>query len=264
LWTSVERDEAGRVHLEAKTPELRRDEQCARSPTQPRECRARDAHPMAADRVKVLVVEPHPITVLGLRSVLQSDPDIELVETCSTGQQALTLLPRVCPALVLMDVTLPDMTGAELCRAIKSSTPLVEVLILTASEDNASVFGAVSAGASGYILKDITPDNLLRAIHAVRRGQTMVHPGIARRVLDKLSLITRNGNGGLMFDGKLTDREAEILVEVAKGLTNKEIAHKLFISESTVKSRLRGIFGKINAHDRAQATAYAIRGGYVR
>ncbi len=219
---------------------------------------------MSAERVKVLVVEAHPITVVGLRCVLQSSPEIELVETCSTAQDALAALARVHPSLVIMDVILPDMTGPELCRAIKRSAPAVDVLILTACEDNASVFGAVSAGASGYVLKDITPDNLLRAIHAVRRGQTMVHPGIARRMLDKLSLITRNGNGGLVFDGKLTEREAEILVEVAKGLTNKEIAHKLFISESTVKSRLRGIFSKIDAHDRAQATAFAIRGGYVR
>lgn len=216
------------------------------------------------ERVKVLVVDPHPITLVGLRCVLQSSPCIDLVETCGTGADALAALARAQPSLVLMDVTLPDTTGADLCRAIKRSAPGVDVLILTACEDNASVFGAVSAGASGYILKDITPDNLLRAIHAVRRGQTMVHPGIARRMLDKLSLITRDGNGGLVFDGQLTERETEILVEVAKGLTNKEIANKLFISESTVKSRLRGIFSKIDVRDRAQAAAFAIRGGYVR
>jgi DNA-binding NarL/FixJ family response regulator len=140
----------------------------------------------------------------------------------------------------------------------------VDVLILTACDDNPSVFGAIGAGASGYVLKDITPDNLLRAIHAIRRGQTMVHPGIARRMLDKFSLMTRDGNGGLVFDGKLTVRESDILAEVARGSTNREIAHKLFISESTVKSRLREIFAKIDARDRAQAAAFAIRGGYVR
>lgn len=219
---------------------------------------------MTAERTKVLVVDPHPITVMGLRCVLQSSPSIELVESCGTGADALAAVARAHPSLVITDMTLPDMTGAELCRAIKSSTPKVDVLVLTASDDNASIFGAVRAGASGYVLKDITPDNLLRAIHAVGRGQTMIHPGIARRMLDKLSLITRDKNGGLMFDGKLTEREAEILVEVAKGLTNKEIALKLYISESTVKSRMRGIFGKIDAHDRAQAAAFAIRSGYVR
>jgi len=214
--------------------------------------------------VRVLVVDAHPITVMGLRCVLKSDPEIELVETCDTGGQALEACARECPALVIMDIVLPDITGIELCREIKRNAPKVDVLILTACDDNPSVFGAISAGASGYVLKDITPDNLLRAIHAIRRGQTMLHPGIARRMLDKFSLITRDGNGGLVFDGKLTGREAEILVEVARGSTNKEIALKLFISESTVKSRLRGIFSKIDAHDRAQATAFAIRGGYVR
>lgn len=214
--------------------------------------------------LKVLIVDGHPIMLMGLRCVLQSDPEIELVGTCDTGGQALEAHACTRPSLVITDVNLPDMTGIELCRAIKRSAPDTDVLILTTSDDNASVFGAISAGASGYVLKDITPENLLRAIRAVRRGQTMVHPGITRRMLDRLSVITRDGNGGLLFGEKLTEREAEILAEVAKGSTNKEIAHKLFIAESTVKSRLHSIFGKIDAHDRAQAIAFAIRGGYVR
>jgi DNA-binding NarL/FixJ family response regulator len=214
--------------------------------------------------LKVLIVDGHPIMLMGLRCVLQSDPGIELVGACDTGGQALEVHEATRPALVITDVTLPDMTGIELCRAIKQKTPDADVLILTASNDNASVFGSIGAGASGYVLKDIPPENLLRAVHSVRRGQTMVHPGITRRMLDRLSLITRDGNGGLLFGEKLTEREAEILVEVAKGSTNKEIAHKLFIAESTVKSRLHSIFSKIEVHDRAQAIAFAIREGYVR
>src|SRR5262249_1639029 len=127
---------------------------------------------MAAGRVRVLVVDGHPITVVGLRCVLQSSCEVELVEACATGAEALPALARTHPSLVVMDVTLPDMSGADLCRAIKRSAPDVDVLILTASADNTSVFGAVAAGASGYVLKDITPDNLLRAILAVHRGQT--------------------------------------------------------------------------------------------
>jgi DNA-binding NarL/FixJ family response regulator len=137
------------------------------------------------------------------------------------------------------------------------------VLVLTACDDNSTVFGAIAAGASGYVLKDISPENLLRAIRALLRGETMVNPAIARRVLDRLSVVTRDGNGKI-FDQELTGRESEILVEVAKGQSNKEIARKLFISESTVKSRLRTIFSKIGAHDRAQAAAIAIREGYMR
>ena len=213
---------------------------------------------------KVLIVDPHPITVLGLQCALQSEPEMELVGTCGAGGLALDLCAQECPSLVIMDVVLPDMSGIELCRTIRQRAPDIDVLILTASDDNTNVFGAIGAGAAGYVLKDITPDNLLRAIRSVRRGQAMVHPGITRRVLDRLSMITRDGNGGVLFDQKLTEREAEILVEIAKGLTNKEIAHKLFVSESTVKSRLRTIFSKVDARDRSQAAAFAIRAGYVR
>jgi len=213
--------------------------------------------------VKVLVVDPSPIMLAGLRGVLQSDPEIELVGACGTGAEALEVCSRAHPTVVITDVTLPDMTGVELCRAVQQRLENVNVLFLTANDDNASIFGAIGAGASGYVLKDITPENFLRAIHAVRKGQSMVHPGITRRVLDKLSVVTRDGNGGLLFDQKLTEREGQILAEVARGLTNKQIAHKLYVSESTVKSRLRGIFSKIGAHDRTQATAIAIREGYA-
>jgi two-component system, NarL family, response regulator DevR len=214
--------------------------------------------------VKIIVVDPHPIMLAGLRSVLESDAGIELIASCGTGRQALDIFADARPELIIADVDLPDTSGADFIRAIKRSKPEVAVLVLTACHDNATVFGAIAAGASGYVLKDITPENLLRAIHAVGRGQTMVNPGIARRVFDRLSLITQQANGKLLFDQELTQRESEILVHVGKGLSNKEIARKLFISESTVKSRLRNIFTKIGAHDRAHAAAIAIREGYMR
>ncbi len=211
--------------------------------------------------IRVLVVDAQPLARIGLESVLRSDPEIELLGMCDTGKQAIAVCAGTQASLVVLDVVLPDMSGIEVCRAIKRSRPDVEVLVLTACDDSPTVFGAIGAGASGYVLKDITPENLLRAIRAVRKGQTMVHPGIARRVLDRLSVVASNGSAP---DGKsLTEREAEILGLVAKGATNKEIASKLFMSESTVKSHLRTIFNKINVHDRTQAAAYAIRGGYA-
>ncbi|TMI88404.1 MAG: response regulator transcription factor [Bacillati bacterium ANGP1] len=217
-------------------------------------------------RVRVLAADPHPITLWGLQRVLQSDPALELVGAYGTGKEALDALEHCAslhPLVLITEVTLPDMSGVELCRAIKRSAPDADVLVLTACDDNASILGAVGAGVSGYVLKDITPENLLRAIHAVRRGQTLVHPGIARRMLDRLARISSDGNGGLVLGEELTEREAEILAEVAKGLSNKEIARKLYISESTVKSRLRTIFGKLDVRARTQAAAYAIRRGYV-
>jgi len=209
------------------------------------------------------VVDAQPIVRIGLESVLRSDPEIELMGMCDTGKQAIAVCAETQASLVVLDVVLPDMSGIEVCRAIKRSRSDVEVLVLTACDDSPTVFGAIGAGASGYVLKDITPENLLRAIRAVRKGQTMIHPGIARRVLDRLSVVASNGNGSAPDGKSLTEREAEILGLVARGATNKEIASKLFMSESTVKSHLRTIFNKINVHDRTQAAAYAIRGGYA-
>lgn len=216
-----------------------------------------------APPITVLVVEPHPIMQVGLQEVLRSAPGVELAGLCQDGLAALQACEKAPPHLVILEVNLPGINGVELCRAIKRDYPQTEVLVLTADERDETVFEAIRAGATGYILKDITPENLVRAIHAIVRGQTMVHPRIARRVLDRLSLIAQDPEGRIYGNG-LTEREVEILVEVAKGATNKEIAKKLFISESTVKSRLRNIFRKISVRDRAEAAAYAIRKGYMR
>jgi DNA-binding NarL/FixJ family response regulator len=213
---------------------------------------------------RVLVVEPHPIMQVGLRSVLESAPGVELVGVCGDGASALQLCRETRPHLVILEVNLPGMNGVQVCQAIKRDHPQTEVLVLTGDDRDETVFEAIRAGATGYILKDITPENLVRAIHAIMKGQTMVHPRIARRVLDRLSLLAQDGEGSRLYGDGLTEREVEILVEVAKGATNKEIARKLFISESTVKSRLRNIFRKISVRDRAEAAAYAIRKGYMR
>jgi DNA-binding NarL/FixJ family response regulator len=213
---------------------------------------------------RVLVVEPHPIMQVGLRSVLGSTPGVELVGVCEDGASALQLCRETRPHLVILEVNLPGMNGVQVCQAIKRDHPQTEVLVLTGDDRDETVFEAIRAGATGYILKDITPENLVRAIHAIMKGQTMVHPRIARRVLDRLSLLAQDEEGSRLYGDGLTEREVEILVEVAKGATNKEIARKLFISESTVKSRLRNIFRKISVRDRAEAAAYAIRKGYMR
>jgi DNA-binding NarL/FixJ family response regulator len=213
---------------------------------------------------RVLVVEPHPIMQVGLRSVLESAPGVELVGVCGDGVSALQLCRETRPHLVILEVNLPGMNGVQVCQAIKRDHPQTEVLVLTGDDRDETVFEAIRAGATGYILKDITPENLVRAIHAIMKGQTMVHPRIARRVLDRLFLLAQDEEGSRLYGDGLTEREVEILVEVAKGATNKEIARKLFISESTVKSRLRNIFRKISVRDRAEAAAYAIRKGYMR
>lgn len=213
---------------------------------------------------RVLVIDPHPIVRVGLDAVLRSDPRIEVAGLCDCGLAALELCRAESPHLVITEVHLPGMSGIDVCRTLKQGHPRVEVLILTSDDRDDTVFEAIRAGATGYILKDITPENFLRAVHSLMRGQTMIHPTIARRMLNRLSFISQDAERKIFFGDGLTEREAEILAEVARGATNKEIAKKLFISESTVKSRLRTIFRKIDVRDRTEAASYAAQKGYLR
>jgi len=209
----------------------------------------------------VLIVEPHPVTRIGLQCVLQRDPSLDVLGTAGTAADALEQCARFHPSIATMEVVLPDGSGVDLCRTLKRLSPQTHVLILSGVDDDATVFGAIGAGASGYVLKDISPEALVQALYALRNGQAMLHPGVARRMLDQFSRVDGRGQP---HNGRLTGRETEILVEVAKGATNKEIARRLYISESTVKSRLRTVFERVGVHDRTQAAAYAIREGYMR
>ncbi len=198
--------------------------------------------------------------------MLDQEADITVVGEASDGEEAIRMAAELQPDLVLMDIKLPKIDGIEATRRIKESHGSVEVLVLSAFEDDESVFQAIQAGASGYVLKDITPVNLVRAIRAVRAGMSAVHPGITRRLLERISLMSRARTPGaaqIHSDG-LTDREVEILVGISKGASSRELAAKIFVSESTVKSHLRTIYRKIGVRDRSQAVAYAIRKGFVR
>ena len=216
--------------------------------------------------ISVLLVEDQCLVRSGLRALLDQEADIRVIGEAEDGEQAVKMATELQPDLVLMDIKLPKMDGIEATRQIKEGNGDVEVLVLSAYEDDESVFQAIQAGASGYVLKDITPSNLVRAIRAVRAGMSTVHPGITRKLLERISLMSRARTPGaapIHSDG-LTAREVEILVGVSKGLSSRELAAKLFVSESTVKSHLRTIYRKIGVRDRSQAVAYAIRKGFIR
>ena len=216
--------------------------------------------------INVLLVEDQSLIRSGLRSLLERETDINIVGEAGDGEEAIQKARELAPDIVLMDLKLPRVDGIEATRSIKAESPRVEVIVLSVYEDDEYVFQAIQAGATGYILKDITPENLVRAIRAVYAGQTMIHPGIARKVLERLSYMARERAAGLtrLHSDGLTDREVQILVEMAKGASNKEVAAKLFVSESTAKSHLRTIYRKVGVRDRAQAVAYAIRKGFIR
>ncbi len=216
--------------------------------------------------ISVLLVEDQSLIRAGLKALLDNERDITIVGEATDGEEAVRKVRELDPDIVLMDLKLPKMDGIVATREIKSENHRVEVIVLSVYEDDEYVFQAIQAGATGYILKDITPENLVRAIRAVHNGQTMIHPGIARKVLERLSYMAKERTTGLtrLHSDGLTDREVEILVEMAKGASNKEVAAKLFVSESTVKSHLRTIYRKVGVRDRAQAVAYAIRKGFIR
>lgn len=216
--------------------------------------------------ISVLLVEDQCLVRSGLRALLEREADIRIVGEATDGEEAVQMAGELQPDLVLMDIKLPKVDGIEATRQIKNVSGEVEVLVLSAYEDDESVFQAIQAGASGYVLKDITPANLVRAIRAVRSGMSTVHPGITRKLLERISLMSRARTPGVtsIHSDGLTAREVEILVGVAKGASTRELAAKLFVSESTVKSHLRTIYRKIGVRDRSQAVAYAIRKGFIR
>lgn len=216
--------------------------------------------------INVLLVEDQNLVRAGLRALLDRQEDICIVGEATNGEEAIQMAGALQPNLVLMDLKLPKVDGIEATRQIKDRHREIEVLVLSAYEDDESVFQAIQAGASGYVLKDITVENLVRAIRSVRAGMSTVHPGITRKLLERISLMSRSrapGQPSIHSDG-LTQREVEILVGVANGLSSRELSARLFVSESTIKSHLRAIYRKINVHDRSQAVAYALRKGFVR
>lgn len=216
--------------------------------------------------ISILLVEDQLLVRSGLKILLDREPDLRVLAEAGDGEEAVRLAADLKPDLVLMDVRLPMLDGVEAIRRIKKANGEIEVLVLTAFDDDELVFQAIQAGASGYILKDITPENLVRAIRAVRAGMSAVHPGVTRKLLDRISSMSRgrsNGGGRLHSHG-LTNREVEILTGIANGASPREMASKLFVSESTIKSHLRTIYRKIGVRDRSQAVAHAIRKGLVR
>jgi DNA-binding NarL/FixJ family response regulator len=216
--------------------------------------------------ISILLVEDQSLVRSGLRLLLSHEPDMQVVAEAGDGEEALRLVAATKPDVVLMDIRLPKIDGIEAIRRIKQVDARIEVLVLSAFEDDELVFQAIQAGASGYILKDITPENLVRAIRAVQAGMSTVHPSVTRKLLERISLMSRRRAAGQrrLHSHGLTDREVEILVGIAKGASPRELAKRLSVTENTVKSHLRTIYRKIGVRDRSQAVAHAIRKGLVR
>jgi DNA-binding NarL/FixJ family response regulator len=217
--------------------------------------------PAASGVIRVLLVDDQVLIRQGVRAVLyqERNPDVEIVGEAGSGEEALAKVAALHPDVVLMDIMMPGGDGITATRKIKQQHPGVQVLILTAHGDQDLFQKAAEAGASGYVLKDITPPNLVRAIRTVHDGGTMLSPTIAKQIVDYL-FATRH-DMHLATTGRiygLTQREVDVLVGLVQGLSDKEIAKKLFLSESTVKTHLRAIYRRFQVKNRAQAVAFAV------
>ena len=212
--------------------------------------------------VRVMLVDDQQMVTAGLRAMLQPEPDIAIVGEAGGVKEAVRKATELKPDVVLMDVQLADGSGIDAVRLLRESCPETQVLMLTVYDDQETVLKAVQAGAIGYVLKDIPAENLVRAIRSVHSDRTMINPGIARRLVERLATTEPEVlSSSFRHGARLTAREIEVLKGVAGGLSDKEVALKLFLSEPTVKSHLRSVYQKLKIHNRAQAAAYAVRNG---
>ncbi|MGR5906752.1 response regulator [Bacillus paranthracis] len=214
-------------------------------------------------KIKVLLVDDHTVVLKGLAFFLSTQEDIELVGEASNGKEALVKVGETNPDVVLMDLYMPEMDGVETTACIKKEYPDVKVIVLTSFSDQAHVLPALRAGASGYILKDVEPDQLVEAIRSAYKGNIQLHPDIANALLSQTLPVEEKEEEPFIQVDVLTARENEVLQLLAKGMSNKEIASVLVITEKTVKAHVSSILSKLHLSDRTQAALYAVKNGIV-
>ena len=208
--------------------------------------------------IRVAVVDDQELFRRGLTMLLGVEDDIEVVGEAGDGVAATELAATTVPDVILMDVRMPKRSGIEACVAIKDVAPTARIIMLTVSDEEADLYDAVKNGASGYLLKDSSIDEVAQAIRVVADGQSLISPSMAIKLLDEFKQMSRSDRQQVPSP-RLTDRELEVLKLVAQGLNNREIAKRLFISENTVKNHVRNILEKLQLHSRMEAVMYAVR-----
>lgn len=211
------------------------------------------------ERIRILIADDHAVVRHGLRALIATEPDLELVGEAVDGVDAVEQHARLHPDVTLMDMAMPRKTGLEAIYDIKRADPPARILVLTSFAEDEQVFPAIKAGATGYLLKDTAPRELLQAIRDVHAGEVSLHPTIARKLVGEL----KRPADLPPAEEQLTEREVQVLALVARGLSNKEIADQLFIGERTVRTHISNILGKLHLANRTQAALYAQREGLV-
>lgn len=205
--------------------------------------------------IEILVVDDHPVVRAGLVGLLSSQPDFKVIGEAGNGQEALSLLETLTPNVVLMDLRMPVMDGVSAIRQIRAKSSRLQVLVLTTYDTDSEIVRAVEAGATGYLMKDVPREELFRAVRLCAKGEAVLSPPIAARLLGRMRSPTEEN---------LSMRELEVLSLVAKGYSNKEVARQLRISEATVKTHLLHAFGKLGVDDRTAAVTVALERGILR
>jgi len=211
-------------------------------------------------KTRLMIVDDHEVVRMGLRAALEVEADFAVVAEASNGKAAIEKARAHQPDIVLMDVRMDGMDGIEACREIRSELPDTKVLMLTSFAEEETVVAALLAGAAGYVLKNVARSRLLEALRSVARGESMLDSKVTKGVLEKL--VAQHEKPG--EDDELTAREREVLVLIADGATNKEIAAKLVVSENTARNHVSHILSKLGFSRRSEAAAYAVKKGIVR
>ncbi|HYY53863.1 MAG TPA: response regulator transcription factor [Candidatus Dormibacteraeota bacterium] len=217
------------------------------------------------EKIRLLLADDHTLVRQGLRNILESEPDLEIVGEAADGQQAVELATELLPDVVLTDIRMGEWDGVSATRRIRAAVPSARVIVLTNYDEDELVFASIRAGASGYLLKEVQSQQLIDAVRHVAQGYTLVYPSVAKRVLDEFGQPkTPSASSAGRFDEELADltpRERQILRLIAHGRSNKDIAATLGITERTVKTHVSNIFAKLQLSDRTQAALYAHRKG---
>jgi NarL family two-component system response regulator LiaR len=224
---------------------------------------ASDAQPLLLKRIRVLIADDHAVVRQGLRTFIDLQEDMQVVGEGTTGAEAVELAKRLQPDVILLDLQMPEMDGLEATRKILESSPRARILILTSFGEDDKVFPAIRAGAQGYLLKDIQPNELLQAVREASRGKAQLHPEIAKKLMSAVADqgALESAPQARIPIADLTDRELDVLRWIAGGLNNREIAEKLVISEKTVKTHVSNLLGKLGLEDRTQAAIWALKHG---
>lgn len=212
------------------------------------------------EAIKILIVDDHPVVREGIGAMLKREADFQIVGEAANGKEAIDKARELLPDIILMDLRMPEVDGVEAITRIKAELPDIKFIILTTYSDDEYIFRGIAAGARAYLLKDAPRDELFKAIRAVSRGESLIQPVVASRVLDKLAELSRKAPAGEM----LSEREIEVLKLMAKGVSNKDIADQLSITQSTVKTHITSIFQKLDVTTRTEAVTTALKKGIIQ